>query len=101
MAAAGDLHRINLVATGGGAALPIIRQLVEDGIEFGKKRVAFTQVDLLAEGIRDSNPELVELYPQIAVALGGALPTLPKPVTALKSGIDRVPKRQIGPIYKQ
>lgn len=99
--AAGDLTRIKLVATGGGASLPLIDQLVDSGVDHEGKHVAFTKVDLLAEGIRDTNPELVKPYPQIAVALGGSLPQLPMPVKSVGVGFSAAPKRSVETIYKQ
>lgn len=99
--AAGDSPRIKLVATGGGASLPLIEQLVMSGVDHEGKHVSFTKVDLLAEGIRDTNPELVEPYPQIAVALGGSLPRLPEPVKSVAEGISAAPMRSLETTYKQ
>jgi molecular chaperone DnaK len=75
--AAGDAKRINLVATGGGATLPIINELAKDGGTYEGKHVNFTLRDTVPTRVRETNPELIEPYPQIAVAVGGALPELP------------------------
>jgi len=78
VALAGDLGRVKLVATGGGAALPIVRQLGENGVQQGSNRVVFSVVDAMSDDLRETHPDFVDPYPQIAVALGGSLPNLPE-----------------------
>jgi molecular chaperone DnaK len=97
---AGDSSQINLVATGGGASLPLVKALAAEGVDFEGRHIAFTLREPLAPGIRETNPDLVDLYPQIAVALGGALPTLPEQRSAVPEGLVSTPKRYIGPMYK-
>ncbi|MBE1706527.1 MULTISPECIES: rod shape-determining protein [Mesorhizobium] len=97
---AGDATRINLVATGGGASLPLFKDLVEKGADSDGKHVVFTERDLIADGVRETNPELVDAYPQIAVALGGSLPELPEQRANVAAGLTAAPKRQMTPAYK-
>jgi hypothetical protein len=96
----GDAGRINLVATGGGSALPIIKEFADEGVTFEGKHIAFSIREPIAAGVRETNRELVESYPQIAVALGGALPTLPEQRRAIGSGLTAVPPLHIEPSYK-
>jgi molecular chaperone DnaK (HSP70) len=97
---AGDLGRINLVATGGGSSLPIFRELAAKGVAHDGKHVDLVLVDAIADGVRETNPDLVDPYPQIAVALGGSLPTLPEPKGSVAQGITSAPKLMMSPIYK-
>lgn len=97
---AGDAPRINLVATGGGSSLPLFKDLVENGANFDGKHVAFTMRDSIVAGIRETNPELVNAFPQIAVALGGSLPELPEQRSNVARGLVVTPKRQMTPAYK-
>lgn len=100
VALAGDLGRVKLVATGGGAALPIVRQLGEGGVQHGNKQVFFAVVNAMSEGLRETHPDLIDPYPQIAVALGGSLPDLPEQRSSIPSGISVPPKMTLSPIYK-
>lgn len=97
---AGDATRINLVATGGGSSLPLFKDLVENGADYGEKHIAFTMRDSIADGVRETNPDLVDAFPQIAVALGGALPLLPEQRMDVPAGLSATPRRQITPAYK-
>jgi hypothetical protein len=98
--AAGDFNRINLVATGGGARLPLVKVLSEQGVTYEGRQILLNSREALADGVRQTNPELVDLYPQIAVALGGALPTLPEQMTGQQRGLTSAPARHMGPMYK-
>lgn len=100
VALAGELARVNLVATGGGATLPIVRELGEMGVRHGGKSIAFKIVDAMPEDIRSVHPDLVDPYPQIAVALGGSLPYLPEQRASIGVGISTAPKLTLGPMYK-
>lgn len=99
-ALAGDLARVNLVATGGGAALPIVRALGKSGIVQDGKRVGFNVVNAMADDIRESHPDLIDPYPQIAVALGGSLPNLPDQKSNIDVGITTPPRVTFAPVYK-
>ncbi|CAN7594114.1 hypothetical protein LJR016_004415 [Devosia sp. LjRoot16] len=96
----GEDTRINLVATGGGASLPVIKQLVENGVDADGRHISFQLSDAIAEGVRETNPDLVTQYPQIAVALGGSLPTLPEQRGDVQSGFSPAPARVMGPMYR-
>jgi hypothetical protein len=96
----GDLARVNLVATGGGASLPLIKELEQNGLRYGDKQISFAFRESIAAGVRETNPDLVEPYPQIAVALGGALPDLPEQKSSVLSGLTATPSHYIKPMYK-
>ena len=69
-AVAGDERKIIFVATGGGARLPMVQGIAEQLISRDPKQ--FQRVSPMPY------PDLVDPYPQIAVAVGGALPILPE-----------------------
>lgn len=100
IALAGDLSRVNFVATGGGAELPIVRELAEKGIHSGDQYVGLNLLPAMAQDVRESYPDLIDPYPQIAVALGGSLPQLPEQRGNIPSGITSAPTRTLAPMYR-
>ena len=100
VALAGDLGHVNLVATGGGATLPIVMDLGAKGVQQGERHVGFKLVDPISDDIRESHPDLIDPYPQIAVALGGSLPHLPEQRASIGVGIKTPPKMTLAPMYK-
>jgi molecular chaperone DnaK len=100
--AAGDAKRINLVATGGGATLPIISELAREGVTYESKHVNLTLRDSVPTRVRETNPELIEPYPQIAVAVGGALPELPSLYREVPTTPTNAPQPAgLAPFYKK
>jgi hypothetical protein len=97
---AGDSRRIVFVATGAAHRLPMIRKIAEDGIEESGKHVAFTWREPIPPGLSAVYPDLVDPYPQIAVAVGGAMPQLPEQRSAIPTGLSEAPRRVMGPNYK-
>ena len=89
---AGDAKRIVFVATGGGARLPMIRTIAEEGVAEDGKRITFVWRDPAPEGMVEIYPDLIDPYPQIAVAVGGALPTLPEQRASIPSGLTDSPR---------
>lgn len=100
VALAGDLDRIKLVATGGGAGLPIVKLLSENGARYEGKYVTLDLVSAIPDEVRRNNPDLIDPYPQIAVALGGSLPNLPEQRTGVQAGLTRAQKTTLTPVYK-
>lgn len=100
VALAGDQSRIKLVATGGGSSLPIVRELGAAGVVVGDKHVSLDLVEAMADDIRTKYPDLVDPYPQVAVALGGSLPNLPDQRGSISTGITNTPKTTLTSIYK-
>jgi len=71
---------LTVILTGGGASLPMMRALAEGWVEVRGKRIARKIVDPLPSWILDESPELEPVYPQLAVAIGGAAHELPETV---------------------
>lgn len=71
---------LTVILTGGGASLPMMRALAEGWVEVRGKRIARKLVDPLPSWILDESPELEPVYPQLAVAIGGAAHELPETV---------------------
>lgn len=66
---------IDVVLTGGGASLPMVQNLAK-GIEFiNGIQVRKNQIQLLPEFV-EGNAELEAVFPQMAVAIGGTMPTI-------------------------
>jgi molecular chaperone DnaK (HSP70) len=97
---AGDSARVVFVATGGGARLPIVRKIAADGVEADGKHVAFTWREPVPAGLAAVYPDFVDPYPQIAVAVGGALPSLPEQRASIPSGLTDAPRLVLAPNYK-
>jgi molecular chaperone HscA len=69
------LSKVRLVLTGGGCDLPMVRAIAEREWLVGGQKIRFQQTknlpDLIVERFDD---DFCREYPQLAVALGGALP---------------------------
>lgn len=100
VALAGDASKVKLVATGGGAGLPIVQQLARAGVSHDGRRISFELANAMPDDVRENYPDLVDPYPQIAVALGGSLPNLPEQKASISTGITQTPKRTMAPVYK-
>lgn len=100
IALAGDMTRVNLVATGGGANLPIVHELSEKGITLGGRSIGFNLLPAMAGDVQEKYPDLIDPYPQIAVALGGSLPQLPEQRVSIVSGLETAPIRTLTPMYR-
>lgn len=71
---------LTVILTGGGASLPMMRALAEGWVEVRGKRIARKVVNPLPSWILDDSPDLEPVYPQLAVAIGGAAHELPETV---------------------
>lgn len=101
-AVVGDEDHVVLIATGGGAHLPFVKQIADSGVNCGKglKRVRFEMREPILPDLAELYPDLERPYPQIAVALGGALPSLPEQKASMKEGLTKTPPMHIAPMYK-
>lgn len=97
---------IHVLLTGGSGALPMIRDLAQGQITLGGTQIHFELVNKLPDWVdrlpRETARQLAEVYPQCAVAIGGAVPELPKevhdlelPVTPPPRGTRTLPRNQI------
>ncbi len=97
---AGDRARINLVATGGGAGLPLVRELGNAGVNRDGQHIDLRLIDAMPSDVRANYPDWVDPYPQIAVALGGSLPNLPEQRSNVGTAISQAPRRTLAPQYR-
>jgi hypothetical protein len=67
---------VSVVLTGGGASLPMVKALLDPNGAVHRCR----QLSVDEDWLRSIDPELPRLFPQLAVAIGGAFPTLPTPI---------------------
>lgn len=70
--------RLNVVLTGGGADLPMVQELAEGVIEVRGRRIMRRPTSKTPAWISEQYPQFASQYPQLAVAIGGANPELPK-----------------------
>ena len=96
----GDGQKVYLVATGGGSSLPFVRELAERGVVYEGRTIMFATRDPVLPEVRQRNPELISIYPQIAVALGGSLPNLPEQRANVAAGLKDAPVYVMAPSYK-
>jgi hypothetical protein len=69
------MSKIRLVLTGGGCDLPMVRAIAEREWHIGGQKIRFQQTKNLPELIAERfDEDFCREYPQLAVALGGALP---------------------------
>lgn len=65
-----------LVLTGGGASLPMIKNFANKYWDLGGRQVMFKAAEAVPEVIQTFSTDFQNEYPQLAVAIGGALPVL-------------------------
>ncbi len=71
---------LTVVLSGGGANLPMMKSLAQGWVEVKGRRIARKLADPLPGWISEETPELELVYPQLAVAIGGAAHELPETV---------------------
>lgn len=71
---------LSVILTGGGASLPMMKSLSAGWVDVRGKRIGRKAVNPLPEWIREDAPDLEPVYPQLAVAIGGAAHELPETV---------------------
>lgn len=77
-------NRLRCVLTGGGSATPFIRKLFEQPMHIDETNVVFSVVDPTPAWVEAGDEALVRTYPQMAVAMGGCDPSLPKEVQTVR-----------------
>lgn len=73
-----DGVRLHVVVTGGSSTLPMMQALSRGLIEVNGHRILRKSVDPKPHWMRDMPPELLAVYPQLAVAIGGAAEMMPE-----------------------
>lgn len=64
---------LSVVLTGGGATLPMVKELVSGGFSMHGTHIKKDEVPLVPEDF-EHDIELARVYPQLAVAIGGTMP---------------------------
>ena len=76
-------NKLHVVLTGGSSELPMMQALAEGSIRVkGKYTIERERADPRPTWMEDQPEELLEVYPQLAVAIGGTAPELPTTMTA-------------------
>lgn len=74
--------RLHVVLTGGSSQLPMMRTLDHGDIEVKGFHIRRVSIDPKPDWIEDNMPELLPVYPQLAVAIGGSADELPETFSA-------------------
>jgi len=77
-----DGVRLHVVLTGGSSPLPMMQALGHGPIDVKGHRILRQAVDPTPEWMEAMPDELLTVYPQLAVAIGGAAETMPETLTA-------------------
>ena len=77
-----DGVRLHVVLTGGSSPLPMMQALGQGQIDVRGHRILRQSVDPTPEWMEGMPDELLAVYPQLAVAIGGAAETMPETLTA-------------------
>jgi hypothetical protein len=96
----GSETTVFLVPTGGGSRLPIIDLLIAEPLIKGGRNIQLKLRDAMPEDLKSPYPSLVPVYSQLAVAVGGALPSLPAQIRSVSEGIVDPGKKVLGSVYK-
>ncbi len=80
---------ITLVLTGGGSALPVVKDLAKGAVEAHGRRFRLMEARSVPAWIEERYPGIIPSYQQMAVAIGGAARRLPQlgPATPAFGGI--------------
>jgi len=77
-----DRVRLHVVLTGGSSPLPMMKALGSGPIDVKGHRILRELVDARPSWMEDMPEELLAVYPQLAVAIGGTAETLPETLNA-------------------
>jgi len=97
---AGDDGPVILVPTGGGANLPVVQNLTSDLIRKNSDRMKLGMRDAMPDDLKEAYPRLVNVYPQLAVAVGGSHPRLPEQRDSLSEGVRDPGPTTLQPVYR-
>ena len=89
-----------LVPTGGGSRLPIIDILIAEPLRKDGRNIQLRLREAMPEDLKSPYPDLVPVYSQLAVAVGGALPSLPNQIGSISEGIVDPGKKTLSAVYK-
>ena len=69
---------LKVVLTGGGASLPMVSDLAKGVVEIKGRKIMRKPTPMVPAWIEETYPQFSQQYPQLAVAIGGAAPSLPE-----------------------
>lgn len=69
---------LKVVLTGGGASLPMVSDLAKGVVEIKGRKIMRKPTPMVPAWIDETYPQFSPQYPQLAVAIGGAAPSLPE-----------------------
>jgi hypothetical protein len=84
------------ILTGGGAMLPMIRDLFAEPFEVSSEKVFLQLVDPTPNWVLELGSDVREIFPQLAVSTGGSSPDLVEERAAV-TDMTQGPKRVWGP----
>ncbi|MGC1776808.1 MAG: hypothetical protein WBB34_02605 [Xanthobacteraceae bacterium] len=103
LAAAGNFFESGVkkyvVFTGGGAGLPMIRDLFDAPLQTPSGSVYFQRLDPTPTWVSGFSADVRDLFPQLAVSTGGCSPDLPEERSGIRDAMI-APRRIIQPILK-
>lgn len=91
---------VYLVPTGGGARLPFLTDLAGGTVQKDGRSLQLKLRDAMPEALKEPYPDLVPVYPQLAVAVGGAVPFLPEQRQSIGVVTADPGKKTLGPVYR-
>jgi hypothetical protein len=91
-------NRVRCVLTGGGSATPFIHKLFAQPMRVDEINIAFNIVDPTPAWVEAGEEALIRTYPQMAVAMGGCDPGLPKEVQTVRDITTPSTVRRVGSI---
>lgn len=95
----GSEATVFLVPTGGGSRLPIVDMLIAEPLKKGGRSIQLKLREAMPEDLKSPYPSLVPVYSQLAVAVGGALPSLPTQIGSISEGIVDPGKKTMSSVY--
>jgi molecular chaperone HscA len=69
---------LKVVLTGGGASLPMVSNLATGIVDIKGRKIMRKPTPIVPSWIDETYPQFSSQYPQLAVAIGGAAPSLPE-----------------------
>lgn len=88
-----------VVFTGGGGSLPFLHKVFEGGLKLPAGTAYFQKMDPRPRWLEDASEEAREVFPQIAVSVGGASPDLPKQLPTVLD-TSQPGEMSLAPMYK-
>lgn len=85
---------LHVVLTGGGAQVPVFRDVFDSAFTIEGQRLVFKSIDVTPEWLEDYDVATQQIFPQLAVAVGACAPTLPDEKTSITNAAS-APRRVV------